>query len=41
MEAVRFSETLVSFCITTRFHNPQDRDLNLYHSENLKRRKKL
>jgi hypothetical protein len=34
MEAARFSETLVSFHITTLRHNPEDLDLNLHLREN-------
>jgi hypothetical protein len=30
MEAVRFFETLVSYCNATRRHNPEDLDLNVY-----------
>jgi hypothetical protein len=36
MEAVRPSETLVSYRNTTRRHNPEDRGLNLHRRENLK-----
>jgi hypothetical protein len=35
MEAVRSSETSVSYHITTWHHNPEDRDLNLHRRENL------
>jgi len=36
IKAVFFSETLVSYHITTRRHNPQDYDLNLHRSADLK-----
>jgi hypothetical protein len=36
MEAARSSETSVSYHITTRRHNPEDRDLNPHRRENLK-----
>jgi hypothetical protein len=36
MEAVKFSETLVSYHNITRRHNPQHIYLNLHHPENLK-----
>jgi hypothetical protein len=38
MEAARSSETLVSYRNTARRHNPEDLDLNLQRSENLKSR---
>jgi hypothetical protein len=34
--AARSSETLVPYHITTLRHNPENRDLKLYCSENLK-----
>jgi hypothetical protein len=36
MEAATFSETLVSYHITTRRHNPEDLDANLHRRENFK-----
>jgi hypothetical protein len=39
MEAARAAETLVSYHITTRRHNPEDYDLNLHRHENFKSRK--
>jgi len=36
METARPSETLVSYHITTRRHNPEDPYLNIYHSGNVK-----
>jgi hypothetical protein len=35
MEAIRFSEKLVSYCNTAWCHNPEDLDLNLHLCENL------
>jgi hypothetical protein len=39
-EAARSSETLVSYHNTKRRHNPEDRDLNLHHREDLSSLKK-
>jgi hypothetical protein len=36
IDAERSSETLVTYHITTRSYNPEDRDLNLKRPENLK-----
>jgi hypothetical protein len=36
MEAAWFSIMLLSYCISTWHHNPEDLDLNLHHCENLK-----
>jgi hypothetical protein len=36
MEAARSSETLVSYHITTRRHNPEDYDLNLHRRDKVK-----
>jgi hypothetical protein len=38
MEEAWFSETLVSYHVTTRRHNPADQDLNLDGRENLRYR---
>jgi hypothetical protein len=38
MEAAKFPETSVPYRNTTRGHNPEDLDLNLYRRENLKSR---
>jgi hypothetical protein len=38
MEAAMSSETSVSYRITTRRHNPEDRDLNLHRHEDLNSR---
>jgi hypothetical protein len=35
VEAALASETLVFFHITTRYHNPENRDMTLRRSENL------
>jgi hypothetical protein len=35
MKAAWFTETSVSKHISTRCHNPEDRDLNLHHREKL------
>jgi len=40
MEAGRSSETLVTYRITTRRHNPEDHDVNLHRRVNLKSRDK-
>jgi len=39
MEAARSYEKFLSYHITTRCHNSEDRELNLYRRENLKTRK--
>jgi hypothetical protein len=36
MGAARSSETLVSYHITRRYHNPEDHDMNLHHRENVR-----
>jgi len=36
MEAAQSSETLVSYHISTRGHNPEDHDMNLQRRESLK-----
>jgi hypothetical protein len=38
MEAARSSETVESYHITTRRHNPKDRDLKLHCRENIESR---
>jgi hypothetical protein len=35
IQAARSSKMSVSYHLTTRRHNPEDRDLNLHHRENL------
>jgi len=41
MEAATFSETFVSYHITTRRHTSEDLDLNLHRRESLKSRKEV